>query len=174
MIVVLVALSLSMDAFSMALIYGINNLSKKYEITLSVIVGIFHLNMPLLGYVIGEVILKILPIDLHLFVTFIFSIIGIEMICDSFKEPKYSLIKNIGGILLFGLAVSIDSFLVGISFDALTTNIFSSGILFMFVSGLITYIGLILGKVVGKKIGKIANMIGGIILIILGFTYLFK
>ena len=37
-----VAVSLSMDAFSLALIYGTYGMSKKNEILLAVIVGVFH------------------------------------------------------------------------------------------------------------------------------------
>lgn len=163
-----------MDAFSLALIYGINGLNKKSEILISTIVGVFHLIMPLLGEVIGDAILKIFPIELHILISFIFVLIGIEMIIDSFKEHKCSLIRNISGMLLFGLAVSIDSFGVGIGFDILTNNIFFSSITFMIISALMTYIGLTFGKIIGKKIGKISNLIGGIILLILGLLYLFK
>lgn len=174
MIILLVALSLSMDAFSLALIYGINNLSKRKEIILSLIVGLFHLIMPLIGYGLGEFILNLFPIELHILVTIIFTLIGIEMVIDSLKEPKYNLLTNITGMLLFGLAVSIDSFGVGIGLDILTDNVFSSSVIFMIISGLITYIGLSFGKIIGKKIGKISNMIGGLILIILGLIYMFK
>ena len=174
MIILLVALSLSMDAFSLALIYGINNLSKRKEIILSLIVGLFHLIMPLIGYGLGEFILNLFPIELHILVTIIFTLIGIEMVIDSLKEPKYNLLTNITGMLLFGLAVSIDSFGVGIGLDILTNNVFSSSVIFMIISGLITYMGLSFGKIIGKKIGKISNMIGGLILIILGVIYMFK
>ena len=174
MVIFLVALSLSMDAFSLALIYGINDIEKRYEILLSIIVGLFHLCMPLLGYTIGEVILNIFPIELHILVSIIFAFIGIEMIVESFKEKKYSIVTNITGIFLFGLAVSIDSFGVGITFNILTNHIFLSSIIFMIISGFMTYIGLIFGKIVGKKIGNVANLLGGLILIILGILYLFK
>ena len=174
MIILLVALSLSMDAFSLSLIYGINKLSKRKEIILSLIVGLFHLIMPLIGYGLGEFILNLFPVDLHILVTIIFTLIGIEMVIDSLKEPKYNLLTNITGMLLFGLAVSIDSFGVGIGLDLLTDNVFSSSVIFMIISGLITYIGLSFGKIIGKKIGKISNMVGGLILIILGVIYMFK
>ena len=174
MLILLVALSLSMDAFSLALIYGINGISKKNEIVLSAIVGLFHLIMPLIGYRLGEFILEIFPIELHMLVTIIFVLIGIEMIVDSFKEQKYSMITDIVGMLLFGLAVSIDSFGIGIGFDILTNNIFISSIIFMIISSMITYIGLSFGKIIGNKIGKISNLIGGIMLVALGIIYLFK
>ena len=174
MLVFLVALSLSMDAFSLALIYGINKLSKKHEIILSIIVGLFHLVMPLLGNAIGEFIFEILPINIQIIVAVIFTIIGIEMIVETFKEHNLNVIASISGMFLFGLAVSVDSFGVGIGFNILTTNIFLSSLIFMTISGTVTYIGLSFGKIIGKMIGKISNVVGGLILIILGLVYLFK
>ena len=42
-----VAVSLSMDAFSLALIYGTCNMGKRNELLLAIIVGLFHFFMPL-------------------------------------------------------------------------------------------------------------------------------
>ena len=55
-LVFLMAVSLSMDAFSLALVYGTLGMSKKYKIFLSIIVGMYHFVMPLLGMFLGEVI----------------------------------------------------------------------------------------------------------------------
>ena len=48
-VVLLIGVSLSMDAFSLALIYGTYGLSRRNEIILSIIVGLFHFFMPLVG-----------------------------------------------------------------------------------------------------------------------------
>ena len=53
----LVGISLSMDAFSLSLIYGTQNIGKKNEIMLTIIVGLFHFFMPLLGLNIGNFLL---------------------------------------------------------------------------------------------------------------------
>ena len=45
-----------MDAFSLALIYGTQGITKKNKILLSLIVGIYHFIMPLIGVAIGTVI----------------------------------------------------------------------------------------------------------------------
>lgn len=47
-----------MDAFSLALIYGTQGITKKHKILLSLIVGIYHFIMPLIGVAIGTVITK--------------------------------------------------------------------------------------------------------------------
>ena len=51
--IILIGISLSMDAFSLALAYGISGITKKEIIILSLIVGIFHFCMPLIGLALG-------------------------------------------------------------------------------------------------------------------------
>ena len=48
-IVITIAISLSMDAFSLSLLYGTLNLEKKFIWKLSLIVSIYHFFMPILG-----------------------------------------------------------------------------------------------------------------------------
>ena len=54
LLVFLMAISLSMDAFSLALAYGTLGMSNKDKIILSLVVGIFHLIMPLLGMLVNS------------------------------------------------------------------------------------------------------------------------
>ena len=55
----LIAIALSMDAFSLSLAYGTLGLTKKEVNKLSVIVGIYHFFMPLIGlfFVILQILL---------------------------------------------------------------------------------------------------------------------
>ena len=53
---IIVGVSLSMDAFSLALAYGTVGLSNKNKIILSIIVGCFHFFMPLMGLIFGNII----------------------------------------------------------------------------------------------------------------------
>lgn len=166
----IVAVSLSMDAFSLSLVYGTLNLSKKTILLQSLIVGLYHFFMPKIGNYIGDIVLKIMPININILVFVVLFIIGIQMIFETFKEEKIKKI-NIGEMLLFGLAVSIDSFSLGLGLKAIYPNILISISIFMIVSFIFTYIGLILGKKVNDVIGKISTIIGGIILMIVGLLY---
>lgn len=160
-----------MDAFSLALIYGMNKLERKREILLSIIVGIYHFIMPYLGNNIGSIIFRYIPVNPNIIVTAIFMIIGIEMILDKKEEFK---INGILDILLFGLAVSIDSFGAGIGLNYLTNHTILSIIYISIISFILTYIGLVFGKYISIKLGKISNIIGGIVLILLSIIYIFK
>lgn len=167
----IIAVCLSIDAFSLALAYGTLGFSKKEILKLSLIVGIYHFVMPIIGLYSGRLILKILPISEYDLAFLVFLIIGLNMIIDSFSKKEIKKI-SIHEYFLFGLAVSIDSFSVGISLKIITNNYLLAPFVFSVISGLFTYLGLILGKRIKEIIGKIASLIGGVILIILGFLYL--
>lgn len=170
----IIGISLSMDAFSLALIYGTQSISKKNKIILSIIVGIYHFVMPLLGVFLGNVILKYLVINLSIVVSIIFLFIGIEMIISSIKDDSHDFVVSIFGFLIFGLSVSIDSFTTGIGLNVINNNYLEVSSIFCIVSGSFTYLGLILGNKLGSIFGKLSTIIGSVILIILGIIYFFR
>ena len=170
----LVGISLSMDTFSLSLCYGTLNLSNKKTILLSIIVGIFHFFMPLFGLTIGNLIINNLVIDGKYLILLIFSVLGVDMILEAFKEKEKTLLTTFLGILLFAFSVSIDSFSTGIGLNLMTDNILGSLIIFTLTSSIFTYFGVKLGKVLNTKFGKISNIIGGIVLIFLGIYFFFN
>jgi len=170
-LIFVIAFSLSMDAFSLALAYGTISMSKKEMKLLSTIVGIYHFFMPILGMFIGNFITKLLPIEENIITLIIFLFIGINMIIESFKKEDKLKSMKIGEMILFGFAVSIDSFSIGIGINNISNNFIICSIFFSLISFLFTYIGLILGNKLNQLIGKISTILGGITLIILGFMY---
>ncbi len=172
MLVIIIAISLSMDAFSLALAYGTLNLNKKDIYKLSLVVGFYHFFMPLLGLFFGNIILKYVS-NPNFLVFVILFIIGIEMIYETFKEEDIKNIVSFRQILLFGLAVSIDSFSVGIGLNVISKNYLYCSTIFSIFSLSFTYLGLILGKKINNIIGKTSTIIGGLILIVIAIMYLF-
>ena len=172
LIVLVIAVSLSMDAFSLSLAYGTLDLSKKNINKLSIIVGIYHFIMPLIGLFIGNAILKYFPINPNTIVTIVLIFIGFQMIIETFKNEENLRVMSFSELLLFGLAVSIDSFSVGIGLNAINNNYLLCSIIFSISSFSFTYLGLILGKKINKLIGKASTLIGGLILIVIGIIYI--
>lgn len=170
--IIIIAVSLSMDAFSLSLAYGTLNLEKKYIKKLSTIVGVYHLFMPLIGLTIGKLILKIIPINPNIIVLVVLSFIGIEMIIETFKNDEEIKILNTKELLLFGFAVSVDSFSVGIGLKAITSNYILSAFIFSITSLIFTHLGLTIGKTISNLIGKVSTLLGGITLIIIGIIYI--
>ncbi|MDD6223996.1 MAG: manganese efflux pump [bacterium] len=166
------AVGLSMDAFSLAIIYGTMNMSKTTNNLMSTMVGIFHFFMPLLGYALGKIVLNIIPVHPDIVVGVIFIALAIEMLFSINKDEPAKLLNNFFSVLIFAFTVSIDSFSVGIAFGALETNIYTSCIIFAMTSFIFTYIGVNLGQKLVNKFGNISTMIGSIILLILGMNYI--
>jgi len=169
----LIGISLSMDAFSLALVYGTYGMSKKNEVLLSIVVGVFHFFMPLLGLFFGKMLMKFFIFDLNLVVGIIFGIIGIEMILSSIREEEVKVLVHWLGFLLFGLSVSIDSFTTGIGLSAISSNYVGVAVMFMLVSGIFTYLGLHMGNKLSRCFGKYATIAGGIVMILFAISYVF-
>ena len=170
---IIVAVGLSMDAFSLSILYGTLGLHRKKIIILSLVVGMFHFFMPVFGNLLGNFIIKILSVDLDILVGIIFLVIGIEMVVSLFKDEEIKSISSFSNLILFGFTVSIDSFSVGIGLRAISSSILLTVSIFSIISFLFTLIGLIIGKKLSDMFGKIATIIGSIILIILGIVYVF-
>ena len=171
-IIFLTAVGLSMDAFSLSLIYGTLNMSKRMNRTMSIMVGIFHFFMPILGYFLGTIILKYLPINPDTLVGIIFIVLSIEMMISLTKDEQVKILTSFLSVCFFAFTVSIDSFSVGIAFGTLKNNIYLSSIIFSIISAMFTYLGVTLGNKLVKNFGGIATLIGSIILLFLGISYL--
>ena len=163
-IILLIGISLSMDAFSLALIYGMQGISQRQKITLSIIVGIYHFVMPLIGLSFGTILDNINIISIDIIASLILIYIGIDLIVSNYKkEDRLEINKT--GFLIFGLSVSLDSLTVGIGLKAITNSYLLSSTVFSLTSLTFTYLGLLLGNIIGNKIGSYSKLIGGIILI---------
>ena len=174
MLIILIAISLSMDAFSLSLAYG-TVINKKNSIKLlSIIVGLYHFFMPIIGLSFGKFILNYLPINEKTITLIIFVIIGFNMIIDSFKKEKNIKALKLFEMFMFGFAVSIDSFSIGIGLNNITNNYIICPLIFSITSLIFTYIGLLLGNKINEYLGTIAPIIGGIMLILLGIIYIIK
>ena len=160
---------LSMDAFSLSLSLGTTNPRKKTIIKTSIIVGIFHFIMPILGYFLGYAFkYRIHNINILTFVLFL--ILSIEMY-KSKDEENNSILNNLT-ILLIAFSVSIDAFTVGIAFGLNNELVLISSTIFSIISLILTYLGLTLGKTLKTKYKKFSTYLGIILLLIVAIKYL--
>ncbi len=168
-LIFLIAVSLSMDAFSLSLMYGTLGMSKSDICKLSFITGFFHLFMPFLGCLIG---MNFVFLNSSFIIFIILFLIGVSMVINSFKDEEVKTL-NLKGMFLFALAVSIDSFSVGITLKNFSDLWFFAPLIFSLVSGFFTFWGLILGGSIKKIFGAIATILGGLCLIVIAFYFLF-
>lgn len=161
--IILIAISLSLDAFGLALAYGLMNFSKRKIISISLTVGVFHFFMPLFGLLSGQIVFEYIPINPKIVLSVILFLVIIEMI-KSINSKTESENLNILGILLFALFVSLDSFSLGIGLAYITNEYVISAIIFSITSFIFTIIGFFLGKFVSFKFNRISKIIGILIM----------
>ncbi len=173
----LIAVSLSMDAFAVAVCTGLSIKKIKFHQTLSVglYFGVFQALMPLIGFFVGSRFVKYIESFDHWVVFALLAVIGINMIKESRgKEEKdensYSL--KPAKMLVLALATSIDALAVGISFALMNVNIYSTVALIGCTTLVISMLGVRIGKSFGSKYKSPAELCGGVILILIGLKVL--
>lgn len=174
----LLGVGLAMDAFSVSLANGLNEPCMKKRKTCAVagVFAIFQTAMPLLGWICVHTLLqyftafeKFIPwiaLGLLLF-------IGGKMLFEGIKNKGESPCEKAGvgvsGLLMQGLATSIDALSVGFTIaeykatQAIVASVLIGGVTFG-----ICLLGLFLGKKFGAKLSDKAAIFGGILLIAIG------
>lgn len=168
----ILAIALSMDTFSLSLSIGTLDLAKRKMLVLSILVGVMHFIMPLLGLIIGNEILRLVPLNPKYLISLILFILAILMIKDLGEDNSFKLSFRFLEIFLFSLSVSLDSFSTGIGLSGITSHYLISFILFSMCSASFTLLGLIIGKYSHNKLGKKANIIGIVLLISISLIHL--
>src|SRR5690625_4581021 len=112
---IFVAIALGMDAFSISLGMGMQQLRLKRIMKIGFIFGLFHIMLPFIGIIIG----KFLSIKIGYIATLtsglILVAIGIQMILTAFNHEFKSNAQPLKfGLLFIGLSVSLDGFPVEI------------------------------------------------------------
>ena len=132
--------------------------------------------MLLLGYFLGTTFEGVVTNIDHWIAFILLSIIGIKMVKESFsKETKnYNDDVSVKTMLILSIATSIDALAVGITFAFFNVNL----VLAISLIGIITFILSIVGTKIGNRFGdkyeRKAELVGGIILVLLGVKILLE
>ena len=171
----LTAFALSMDAFAVSVTKGITLKKINYSIATKIafFFGLFQGVMPLIGWSLGIRFESYIKSFDHWIALFLLSFIGIKMIFDAREDDddNSSTLDN-KELIVLSVATSIDALAVGVSFAFLSINV----IPICLAIGVITFLMCFMGVLIGKKIGNVfknyAQMIGGLILILIGINIL--
>lgn len=134
--------------------------------------------MMAIGWVAGRTVVDLISAYDHWLAFGLLVIIGGRMIWESFHEKeKERAEKDITGwltLLALSLATSIDSLAAGLSYAFLKINIITAIVTTGLTAFVITFIGHLISRRVGPLVGKRAEMIGGIILLIIGLRIIIE
>ena len=176
-VILLIALSMAMDAFAVCLGAGAQERTSGPRPTfrLAFHFGLFQFLMPVLGWLAGATIVNyIAPYD-HWVAFGLLAFVGGRMIWSGFHpEAEVKQIDPSRGwtLVLLSIAVSIDALAVGFSLGIIGVTIWVPAAVIGIVTGLVSWLGLRLGNKLGEKFGKRMEIAGGIILILLGIRIL--
>lgn len=138
--------------------------------------GIFQALMPVFGYFLGSSLSTFVQRLDHWIAFVLLAIIGGNMIKDSVddEEEKRNDKLDFKTMIVLAIATSIDALAVGITFAFFEVNILLAISLIGIITFVLSFLGVLIGNKFGNKLQNKAELIGGIILVIIGFKILLE
>lgn len=170
----IVAFALGMDAFSVGIGLGMKRPSYEKMILFCLLVAFFHTIMPLCGAYIGEYLSVHMKEIASLVGGGMLCFLGGNMVIQSLKDSDDEEVRDetIMGLIIMAMSVSLDSLSAGLSVGLFSADRMLAVLLFGLLGGLLTILGLVIGKSVGSWLGRYGEILGGVILVVLGVTFL--
>ena len=175
----LIAIGLSMDAFSVSICKGLT--TKRFSWRMALICGLwfslFQMLMPLIGYFLGSQFRQLIESVDHWIAFGLLLLIGANMIREALSNEEENADNgtlDFKTMFLLAIATSIDALAVGVSFACIQVKIWSSVLVIGITTFLFSVLGVKIGNVFGSKFEKSAQIIGGIILILIGLKILLE
>lgn len=178
------ALALAMDCFTVSIVSGV--IIRKYILSIilrmAILFGLFQAMMPFIGWLGTSYFSHYLESVDHWIAFGLLAFLGGKMIKDSFgsEEEAHFDPSKLTSQLLFAVATSIDALAVGISFACLGYKSVDQLAVPLAIIGICSFVMSILGNVLGVVCGKSIvkrlkpELIGGIILLLIGFRILYE
>lgn len=175
-----IAIGLAMDAFAVSVTNGfiIKELRVYHAFKIAFFFGLFQAIMPLIGWVGGINLVRYIKDFDHWIAFGMLALIGGKMIYESRSdemnedEGKNKNALHLPTLLFLSVATSIDALAVGLSFGVLNMPV----LIPVIVIGSITFVLCLIGVYLGNRFGHIfeskLELIGGIILILIGLKIL--
>ena len=180
--ILLTGVALAMDAFAVSICKGIKmpKLRKLHILIIALFFGGFQMLMPLIGWLLGSQFVQYISKFDHWIAFALLAFIGIKMAIESFKHDDECCCKgeeklDLKELVVLAIATSIDALAVGITFALYPDiNILPS----ISIIGIVTFIicagGVVIGHKFGAKFKSKAELLGGIVLVIIGLKLLIE
>lgn len=172
---VIIAIALGLDAFSLGLGIGLKGIRLWDILKLGIVIAIFHIIMPLAGMFAGQYVGELLGDVATTAAGILLLLLGLHMIYSSLRGEAVQSFdhRTLWGLLVLSLSVSIDSLSVGITLGMFAANVWATILLFGFFGGLMSVLGLMLGRRVSGNLGEYGEACGGAILMVFGILFIF-
>lgn len=171
------AVGLSMDAFAVSVCKGLSlgKIKTKHMWIAGAWFGGFQALMPLLGYVLGSFFSDKITKFSHWIAFVLLLFIGAKMIKEALsEEEKVDAKMDAKSMLILAVATSIDALAVGVTFAFLQVSILPAVSFIGIITFLCSAVGVKIGSIFGTKYKSKAEVVGGLILIVIGFKILLE
>jgi putative Mn2+ efflux pump MntP len=175
--VFLIALGLASDAFAVSISAGSTGVTTEPRamLRMSFHFGLFQFLMPILGWLAGLSIEHYIQSFDHWIAFGLLLWVAIHMIryAQSGNERVVQQDPSRGMMLvILSVATSLDALAIGLSLAILKVSIWYPAVVIGIVTGVVSFIGILLGRQFSKKIGKLAAVVGGILLVFIAIKIL--
>ncbi|MDR1566855.1 MAG: manganese efflux pump MntP family protein [Treponema sp.] len=188
--VILIGISLSIDAFAVSVSAGISIRERKlfHALRSSFFFGFFQFIMPVTGWYLGKTLAAYISAWDHWIAFGLLAFIGGKMIWETLRGRKKapsgkegaapwdgkspSDLRSLPFLLTLSFATSIDALAVGLSFSILNREIWSSALVIGGITFAVCITGFEFGRRIGALLEKWAEIAGGLILIGIGVKIL--
>lgn len=174
----LTAVALSMDAFAVSVGKGLSspNASWREGLICGAYFGGFQALMPLAGFLLVSTFSGYIQRFDHWIAFILLALIGANMIREAFSKEEESMSGSfsVKTMLLLAVATSIDALATGVTFQLTGTNIWMAISLVGCTTFLFSFLGVKVGSTFGAKYQSKAELIGGVILVLMGVKILLE
>lgn len=180
LILIALAIGLAMDSFAVAIAAGVAlvNVSARQVFRMAFCFGLFHVIMVLAGWFVGLNLEKLISSWDHWLVFCLLSFIGAKMIYQSVRPNGDECLSNDPtkgvSLIMLSVATSLDALGVGLSFALMEIAVWFPAFVIGIVIVAFTTSGLFIGGRCGARFGKRMEIVGGLILILIGFKILLE
>ncbi len=173
---IIMSVGLAMDAGAAAICKGacMRRFNAKEAGLIALFFGVFQAVMPLIGWYLGtQFSLYIQTLD-HWIAMLLLAALGLRMIWEAVHEEDELACTplDLKELLALSIATSIDALAAGIALAVLNTGIAVPVLVIGLVTALLSFIGVVIGSRFGKQYQTKAQIIGGVVLCVIGLKIL--
>jgi manganese efflux pump family protein len=172
-----IAIGLAMDAFAVSIGAGtggqVDDLRSKLRLAFHF--GLFQTGMTLIGWLAGTTVQRWISSIDHWVAFGLLAYVGVNMIRSGLGkggDDKPSNPSKGFTMVFLSVATSIDALAVGISLAMISIPIIFTSLLIGIVTFGLSSFGLLAGSKLGERFGKRMEILGGVILIVIGLRVL--
>ena len=170
-----IGIGLSMDCFAVSLAIGTTTKTRLIyaAVIIAIFFSVFQAGMTVIGWLAGSSIIMFISAYDHWIAFILLVIVGGKMIWEGVRggeEEAHIEVVRIVPVIVLSLATSIDALAVGVSFGVLQTAVLIPAMIIGVVCFPISFAGVMLGERLEDILGKKMEIIGGLILILIGIN----